>query len=227
MLRLRWWAVLILAGVSSGVVSPASAAETNPSGWLELNAGPDSAMQRLTPGESVHWPVDVHVRGEVATSLESALLPAAAPDLLRGFLSVELRTCSEQWVQDRCGPGQRVLMQRTPLTAAEGLQASLKEPGSSVSSGSYVLLTATLAENAPPEVQGRSTQILVRVDGSGDDPGTGVPDEPGIDGPPGLPAGPQPAWLADTGARLGGFALLGLLAVALGFGLARLRATGS
>lgn len=216
--------VLILAGALSSFAAPAFAAQTDPSGWLELDAGTGSAMQRLTPGESVHWTVDVHVRGEAATSLEMALPPSSASDLLRGFLSVELRVCSEPWAQDQCGSGERVLLQRTPLTAAEGLRTSLKEPGTSASSGSYMLLTATLAEDAPREVQGRSTQILVRVDASGDDPGAGVPDEAGTGAPPGLPDAPSPASLADTGARLGGFALLGLVAVAVGFGLARLRA---
>ncbi len=217
---------LVFACVLVGLYAPAPAsAASEASGWLELDAG--SSVYRLTPGESTHWPVDVHVRGEPATSLEVTLQaePAAA-DLLGKFLSVELRACSRPWVHGQCPAGQTVLVQRTALSSAEGVRTDLMETGTSVSGGAHVLLTASLADEVPLEVQGSRTQILVGVHGSGDDAGNGFGDA-GTGGPPGQLTGPPAGMLADTGARLGGAALLGLLAVAVGYGLARLRATAA
>ena len=209
---------LLLASALLGLSAPASASE--PSGWLELNAGPAGSVHRLTPGGSAHWPVDVVVRGEPATALDVELQPEpGAPDVLRGFLTVELRACAQPWVLDVCESGPRVLVPRTALNAAEGLRADLMEPGNSLSDRAYVLLTATLAEDVPREVQGTRTRILVGVYGSGDDAGTGPSGDPDRQ-----PGGTPPGSLADTGARLGGYALLGLLAVAVGVGLSRLRA---
>lgn len=226
MLRLsRTWLQGLIASGLIGLAAPASAASEEPAGWLELTAGPGTAMQSLTPGGSAQWPLNVHVWGEPATKLEVALkTEREASDLLRNYLSVELRACSQPWAQGQCGPGERLLMPRTPLRAAEGLQASLLGPGSSETSGAYLLLTASLAEDVPVEVQGRATQIAVQVRGSGDDAGTGLAEDAGTGSAPGQSAGPPSGSLADTGARLGGFALLGLLAVAVGFGVARLRA---
>lgn len=188
---------LVLAGTLAGLGPPANAASEEPTGWVELTAGPGTAMHNPTAGGSAMWPVDVHVRGEPGTELELVLEPEpAASDLLR----------------------------KSPLNAADGLQVSLLEPGSSVSDGAFVLLTAFLAQEVPSEVQGSRTQIAVRVHGSGDDAGTRLADDAGAGSLPGQPAAPPSASLANTGARLGGFAVLGLLAVAVGFGLARLRA---
>ncbi|MHC6594284.1 hypothetical protein [Arthrobacter sp. C152] len=207
--------------------SPAHAASDGPAGWLELNAGADGAAYRLTPGGSVHWPVDVLVRGGRATSLEVALEEGpASTELLRSFLAVELRACSEPWVQDVCGAGERVLLDRTALDSSGGVRADLMEPGTAVSDGGYVLLTASLAGDAPREIQGTSTQIVLGFHGAGDDPGSGVSDDAGTE-PPAHSSGPASDRLASTGARLGAFTLLGLLAVAAGFGLARLRAAGT
>ncbi len=226
MLRLRrtWLQGLTAFGLI-GLAAPAAAASEEPAGWLELTAGPGTAMQSLTPGGTATWPVDVHVRGEPATELEVTLASErAASDRLRKFLSVELQACSQPWVQGQCGPGERLLLQRTPLNAAEGLQASLLEPGSSEPIGDYLLLSASLAEDVPVEVQGSATEIAVRVRGSGDDAGAGLTEDAGTGSLPGQSVGPPSGDLADTGARLGGFAVLGLLAVAVGFGFARLRA---
>ncbi|MCU1567194.1 MAG: hypothetical protein JWQ56_2131 [Pseudarthrobacter sp.] len=215
---------LVLACGLAAFGAPAFAAPAEPSGWLEVTAGPGTAMQSLTPGGTAMWPVDVHVPGEPATELEVTLeTEPAASDLLRKFLSVELRACSQPWVQGQCGSGERLLMKRTSLSAADGLQASLLEPGSSLSGGACVLLSASLAEDVPVEVQGNATQIAVLVRGSGDDAGTGPAEVAGAGSIPGQFAGPPSGSLADTGAKLGGFAVLGLLAVAVGFGVARLR----
>ena len=215
---------VILACGMGGLAAPASAASAEPSGWLEVTAGPGSAMHSLTPGGSAQWPVDVHVRGEPATILELTLqTQPGASSLLKRFLSVELQACSRPWVQGRCGAGQRVLLERTALAGTGSTRVDLTEPGLSAGAA-YVLLTATLADDVPREVQGSATQIVLLVQGSGDDAGNGFPGSAGTGGPPGQQAGPPPGSLADTGARLGGFALLGLLAVAVGFGLARLRA---
>ncbi|VXB77839.1 conserved exported hypothetical protein [Arthrobacter sp. 9AX] len=217
---------LILTFGLSGFGVPAVAASEVPSGWLEVTAGPGNAMHNLAPGGSAQWPVDVQVPGERATILQVALHSgSAASGSLRNFLSVEVRACSEPWVQGQCGVGERLLLGRTPLSAAEGLQASLLEPGSADADSAHVVLTVFLADDVPAEVQGSSTQITVGVHGSGDDAGTGLTDGAGPGSLPGKPAGPPSNSLADTGARLGGFALLGLLAVAVGFGLARLRAS--
>ena len=185
-------------------------------------------MHSLTPGASVHWPVDVRVPGEPATVLEVALqVDPGASDLLKRFLSVELRACTQPWVQGQCAAGETVLMQRTALGSADGVRGNLMEPGVAVADGAHVLLTASLAEDVPREVQGSGTQIALLVQGSGDDAGHGFAGDAGSGGIPGQPAGPPSGSLADTGARLGGFALLGLLAVAAGLGLARLRAAAA
>ena len=219
---------LILGCGLSAFGTSAFASSAEPSAWLELDAGPGSAMHSLTPGGSAQWPVNVHVRGEPATNLEVTLrTEPAATDLLGSFLSVELHACSQPWVQGRCGAGERVLMERTALGAAGGLRADLMAPGSLVSEGAYVQLTAFLAEGVPREVQGSRTQIVVLVHGSGDDAGNGLPVDAGTGSLPGQPAGPPSGNLAITGARLGGCAFLGMLAVAVGFGLARLRAAAA
>ncbi|MCP1412218.1 hypothetical protein [Paenarthrobacter sp. A20] len=209
------WTAAVAAVLLLGA-APAVAADGEASGWLELDAGPAGQVHRLTPGGSADWAVDVHVRGEPATSLDVGLQSEpASTEVLRDFLSVELKACSQPWEGSSCAEGQRVLLGRTSLDTAGGVQVDLMEPGSAESTNAYVLLTATLAEDVPREVQGSRTQIVVGVHGSGDD--TGGP------GFPGNPAGPSSGILADTGFRLGGFALLGFGAVAAGFGLARLR----
>lgn len=208
-----------------GATGPAAvAAPDEPSGWVELSAGPGSGMHNLGPGDVAHWPVDVSVRGEAATSLEVSLhTEPASSGLLHEFLSVELRACSRPWVHNRCEAGQRVLLERTAFKEAGGLRVDLTEPGASPPAGGYVLLTASLASDVPQEIQGSATHIVVGFHGSGDDPGNGLTDDKATGTFPGS-SPPQSAALAETGARLGGFTLLGLLAVVTGFGLARLRA---
>lgn len=209
MSRRRRACVLILACGLMIPAAPALGAQQEPSGWLELDAGPAGQVHRLTPGGSADWAVDVRVGGEEAAALEVELQPDGTPEVLREFLSVELRACAQPWVDGVCAEGQRTLMPRTALNSATGARVDLMQPGSSLSDGAHVLLTATLAEDVPREVQGSRTGIVVGVHGSGD--GTAQP------------AGPPSGSLADTGARLGGWALLGLFAVAAGFGFARLR----
>ncbi len=236
MWRRRWpWIAAVAAGLLLGT-PPAVAADGEASGWLELDAGPAGQVHRLAPGGSADWAVDVHVRGEPATSLEVGLQSEpAATEVLRDFLSVELKACSQPWEGSSCAEGQRVLLGRTSLDAAAGLQVDLMEPGSAESTKAHVLLTATLAEDVPREVQGSRTQIVVGVHGAGDDTGgagagggngsggAGSGGNAGSGGFPGNPAGPSSGILADTGFRLGAFALLGAVAVSAGFGLARLR----
>ena len=169
--------------------------------------------------------MDVRVAGEPATTLDVALeVDPGASDLLKRFLSVELRTCPQQWIQGRCAAGETMLLQRTSLNRADGVRVDLTEHGVSVAGGAHVLLTAILADNVPREVQGSGTQLTLRVHGSWEDAGDGSTGPAGSGASPGQPAGPPSGSLADTGARLGGFACLGVLAVAVGFGLARLRA---
>ncbi|SEJ79807.1 hypothetical protein SAMN04487917_11417 [Arthrobacter sp. yr096] len=236
--RRSWFLLAAFAVVLPLGAAPAVAADGEPSGWLELDAGPAGEVHRLTPGGSADWAVDVTVHGEPASSLEVGLRPEpAASEVLRDFLSVELRACSQPWNGGSCPGGQRTLMDPTALASAEGVRVDLLEPGTSSATTAHVLLTATLAVDAPREVQGSRTQIVVGVHGSGDGAGGagnggGGDDGDGGAGPggnagsgafPGNPTGPSSGLLADTGARLGGFALLGLLAVAAGFGMARLR----
>ncbi|MFJ5955963.1 hypothetical protein ACIQC5_08380 [Paenarthrobacter sp. NPDC092416] len=236
-----------LAAVAAGI-APA-AADDGPSGWLELDAGPAGEVHRLTPGDSADWAVDVRAPGEpaswLAIMLESAQagsaaeasaglvgtsgsVIAAAPDLV-DFLSVEVSACAEPWVGGSCGQGERTLLPLTAMNRAEGLWVSLMDPGSSWSKGTYVLLSATLAQDAPAEVQGSRMHLVARVHGSGDQ-GDGDGAGAGLNGAgagqpgAGLNGGlSDQAGLASTGFRLGAAALLGLLAVGVGFGLARLR----
>jgi len=199
-------------------------AEEGPSGWLELDAGPAGEVHRLTPGGTADWVVDVHARGEGAGLLEVWIQPieTAGPESesrLRNFLSVQLRSCEQPWNGGMCASGERSLLEPTDLNLAEGLRLDLMKDGSSWSNGSYVLVSAALAEDVPAEFQGSRTQIVLGVHGSGDavgDPGPGA-----VTARPGGP--PSSIGLADTGARLGGAAMLGVLAVAAGFALARLR----
>ena len=217
-------AALLLAGALVFPGTSAYAAPDDGTGWLELHAGEDKATYHLTPGGSAHWPVDVHVRGQPAVFLEVGLEEGADPDdVLRRHLAVRLQACTEPWVDDRCGAGQRVLLERAALDSSVGVRADLMPADAAVSAGDYVLLTAWLADDVPQEVQGTATQIVVGVHAAGDHPGAGPADDVGA-GPPGESSGPLAGPLADTGARLGAFTLLGLLAVAVGFGLARLRA---
>ncbi|MGF6835017.1 hypothetical protein QF015_003208 [Paenarthrobacter sp. TE4293] len=208
-----WLLGVVMLGAAP--VAPAVAAVGDPpavaaDGWLELDAGPAGEVHQLAPGGSADWPMEVEVHGEPATSLEVGLRPEpAATEVLREFLSVELQACSQPWDGHFCAQGQRVVMPRTSLTSAEGMRVDLMDPGSPETTKAHVLLTATLAADVPREVQGSRTRIVVGVHGSGDVPAN--------------PAGPPSGVLADTGFRLGGFAVLGFLAVAAGFGLARLR----
>ncbi|BCW04361.1 hypothetical protein NtRootA1_04990 [Arthrobacter sp. NtRootA1] len=199
-------------------------AEEGPSGWLELDAGPAGEVHRLTPGGTADWVVDVHARGEGAGLLEVWIQPTetAGPESesgLRDFLSVQLRSCEQPWNGTVCASGERSLLEPTDLNLAEGLRIDLMKDGSTWSNGSYVLVSAALAEDVPAEFQGSRTQIVLGVHGSGD--AVGDPSPGAVTARPGGP--PSSIGLADTGARLGGAAMLGVLAVATGFALARLR----
>ena len=233
--------VLMLgAAPAAPAVADTVTADSDPSGWLELDAGPAGQVHRLTPGGSADWAMDVTVRGEPAASLEVELTSEpGATDVLRDFLSVELRSCAQPWNGGSCPDGHRVLMHRTSLNSAGGVRVDLMDPGNSEPANAHVLLTATLAEDVPREVQGSRTQIIVGFHGSGDGDGNGAGagggngagggggagsgGNAGSGGVPGNPAGPTSGALAETGFRLGGFAFLGVVAVAAGFGLARLR----
>lgn len=200
-------------------------AEEGPSGWLELDAGPAGEVHRLTPGGRADWAVDVQARGEGAGLLEVWIQPTetAGPDSesrgLRDFLSVQLRSCEQPWNGTTCASGERSLLEPTDLNLAEGLRIDLMKDGSTWSNGSYVLVSAALAEDVPAEFQGSRTQIVLGVHGSGD--AAGGPSPGAVTARPGGP--PSSIGLADTGARLGGVAMLGVLAVAAGFALARWR----
>ncbi|MET4540114.1 hypothetical protein ABIE37_001895 [Arthrobacter bambusae] len=225
--------VLMLgAAPAAPAVAAAVGADSDASGWLELDAGPAGQVHRLTPGGSADWAMDVSVRGEPAASLEVGLTSEpGATDVLRDFLSVELRSCAQPWNGGSCADGHRVLMHRTSLNSVGGVRVDLMDPGNSEPANAHVLLTATLAEDVPREVQGSRTQIIVGFHGSGDGEGNGAGagggagsgGNAGSGGVPGNPAGPTSGALAETGFRLGGFAFLGVVAVAAGFGLARLR----
>ena len=226
-MRVTKWAAVPVTALACGLLcsgGPANAAPDDPVAWLELSAGADGAAYRLEPGGSVHWPVDVQVRGEQARSLEVSVEEGtAATELLRSFLAAELRACSEPWVGNECGAGERVLLERTALNSSGGVRADLMEPGTAVSGGGYVLLSVSLAKDAPREIQGTATEIMLGFRGAGDAPDNGFPNDSGTE-PPARSSVPPSDRLAETGARLGAFTLLGLLAVAAGFGLARFRA---
>lgn len=189
----------------------AAPAREQPSGWLELDAGPAGKVHRLAPDGTAEWSVTVLVPGEPATALEFWVEPATvAPGerLLRDHLSVELQACRQPWVDGACASGKEQLLEPTALAEAEGERVQLDAPGAAGSTGTHLLLKAALLGELPPEAAGTRTQIVLGVHGSGDDPGN-----------PGSGSGHLP----DTGARLGGFALLGVCAVAAGFALARMR----
>ncbi|MFK0040260.1 hypothetical protein ACIQTW_10500 [Paenarthrobacter sp. NPDC090517] len=197
-------------------------AQEGPSGWLELDAGPAGEVHRLNPGGRADWAVDVYARGEAAGSLEVWIQPAETPGPdseskgLRDFLSVQLRSCELPWEGTSCAHGEENLLGPTGLNLAEGLRIDLMKDGSTWSRGTYVLVSAALSEDVPEEVQGSRTQIVVGVHGSGDAAGDGA-----ATGRPGGP--PSSVGLAGTGARLAGFAALGVFAVAAGFAFVRFR----
>lgn len=195
-------------------------AEEGASGWLELDAGPAGEVHRLTPGGTADWAVDVHARGEGVGLLEVWIQPTETESTgLRDFLSVQLRSCEQPWDGTMCASGERSLLEPTDLNLAEGLRIDLMKDGSTWSNGSYVLVSAALAEDVPAQFQGSRTQILLGVHGSGD--AAGDPSPGAVTARPG--GSPSSVGLADTGARLAGFAVLGVITVAAGFALARLR----
>ncbi|WP_426005709.1 hypothetical protein ACPFL9_02800 [Paenarthrobacter sp. NyZ202] len=216
-------ALMLQPAPAHALTSDRQPAREEPSGWLELDAGPAGKVHRLTPGGTADWAVAVGVRGEPATALELRLEPGAG--ILRDYLSVTLRTCGQPWDEggpagSTCGAGEDTVLESTALREAEGTRLDLLGETSRAASGSplpdttYVLLTAALAVDAPKDVQGTRTSIVIGVFGSGDDPGGAAARKPGQ-----APSGS----LADTGARLGGFLLLGVLAVVGGFAASRWR----
>ncbi|TVU59302.1 hypothetical protein FQP90_19600 [Paenarthrobacter nitroguajacolicus] len=212
-----------LAGVLLLGAVPAFGADGEPSGWLELDAGPAGQVHHLTPGGSADWAIGIRAPGEAAGTLEIWLEPGANDDAgLRKYLSVELRACDQPWSGGMCPGGHRSLLAPTELNRAEGLRMNLMEPGWAVTRGQYVLVTAWLAKDVPQEMRGSRMKIVVGVRGSGD----GASGDGASGSVPAQPTGPPSSILAETGARLGGFALLGFLAVAAGFGLSRLRGAG-
>jgi hypothetical protein len=224
MLLPRFAALVGLLAVSLLGAVPAHA-QDEPSGWLELDAGPAGEVHRLTPGGRADWTVGVHVPGETAGSLEVWIQPAETAGSedestgLRDFLSVQLRSCEQPWDGTSCASGEQSLLEPTHLALAEGLRIDLMKHGSTWSSGTYVLVTAALAADVPADVQGSRTQLVVGVHGSGDAAGDDTSGEATA-----RPDGPSSSvGLADTGARLVGFAMLGVMAVAAGFALARLQ----
>ncbi|MFJ4171715.1 hypothetical protein ACIPY3_19600 [Paenarthrobacter sp. NPDC089714] len=253
-MRLRSWgfgvaglAVLAAAAVPAGAsVTPDGPPDAPPSGWLEVDGGPAGQVHQLTPGGTAHWAVDVKVQGEPASALEVWLEPgsvAAEEQMLRDHLSVELQACGQPWVDGACAGGLQELLEPTALADAEGARVQLEEPGPAGSPGTYVLVTASLANDAPQEIQGKKTRLVLGVHGAGDD--LGGAGSGGEDGPPGgagsggdgsggdsanHPAepgqgtqAPPSGFLSETGTKLAGFALLGVLAVGAGFALSGLR----
>ncbi|MFE4194271.1 hypothetical protein ACFRJ9_00245 [Paenarthrobacter sp. NPDC056912] len=207
-----------LTVLSVGIAPANAAAQDGPAGWLELDAGPAGEVHRLTPGDHADWAVSVDVPGEVATSLAVTLgsepqpvgaAAGSASENLADFLSVGLRACDQPWVGSTCGQGERTLLTPVAVNLVEDQWISMMEPGTSWSAGTYVLVSASLAEDAPREIQGSRMNLWVGVHGSGDEGGGG---ETG---------------LANSGFRLGGAVVLGVLAVGAGFGLARLRGAGT
>ncbi|WP_347109421.1 hypothetical protein AAHB33_02190 [Paenarthrobacter sp. S56] len=142
--------------------------------------------------------------------------------LLRDHLTVELEACRQPWVDGLCAGGAEHVLGPTALAEAEGERVQLEVPGPGGSTGTHVLLTVALAGDLPQEAEGTRTRIVLGVHGTGDDQGRAGNHE-GRTGDDQGGNGSSPGLLPDTGARLGGFALLGVLAVAVGFALARMR----
>lgn len=209
----RAWVTAALLTFGTLALAPPGNAQELPSGWLELDAGPVGQIHQLEPGGSADWAVDVRIEGEPATALKVELQAAASNsiDVLRNYVTVELRACTQPWADRFCAEEMQVLMPATPLNSASGAQIDLLKSGHIVSDGAYVLLTATLAQDLPQEAQLSQTRIVLGVHGSADETAP-------------APSAPKNG-LAHTGIQLGSYAILGFLTIAVGFLLTRSRRT--
>lgn len=216
--RFRVAATVGLAVLCLVAAAPVSAAAPGDGPDLILTHGSSNPPVVLAPGSTSRWSIGVTTRAVTLHDLKIRLLAdgtlgqLAAPDDLARLVTVEVLSCTTGWVAEACPSGERTVIPATTLSRL-GTPTSLANPDGGIPSGVELLLNVTLSPSAGNSAQGLSTTITARVDAMGE-PAT-APDLPGTG-------------LADTGFRLGAFALLGLGAVLAGVLASRLvRRTGA
>jgi hypothetical protein len=211
----RYAATVALVSLGLLCSAPASAATDGPD--LILTHGGSNPPAVLAPGSTSRWSIGVTARAVTLHDLrmrllaDGPLMELAASDESARVVTVGVRSCTTAWAAAVCRSGENTVIPTTTLSSLGGA-TSLANPDGGIPAGVELLLEVTLSPSAGNSVQGLSTRITARVDAAGE------------------PAGPHDfpgTALADTGFRLGIFALLGLgtvLAGALASKLAGARA---
>ncbi|MHC6223084.1 hypothetical protein [Arthrobacter sp. MMS24-S77] len=188
------------------IAAPASAAGDGPD--LILTHGGSNPPAVLAPGSTSTWSIGVTSRAVTLHDLrlrlraEEPLGQLSASDSLARHVTVDVRSCPGAWVAGACPSGENTVISATTLASLSDTgMVSLANPDGGIPAGVELMLSVTLSPAAGNGVQGLSTRIAARVDALG---------EP-------VSARDFPAMgLADTGFRLGIFAVMGLGAVLAG-----------
>lgn len=186
---------------------------------LILDAGNSRTVNLVGPGQSVHWPIGLTTH---VTRLDSLALSVRAVGPLvqmqsavgaPSLVTIGLASCSSPWIAATCPQHQQSLLGDIPLTALDGTLVRLTDPKVLLAQGVYILVSLTLSDSAAETVQGQTVQVIVTASA------TGVLDSSPPRHHPGVLARHSGA-LATTGQQIVGYAVLGLLAVVCGIGLA-------
>ncbi|MEE6281888.1 hypothetical protein [Georgenia sp. MJ170] len=223
--RRTLWAITVLGGLS--LVPTVAHAETVPTGppapeqgdYLRLDADPGQLL--LSPGDSAQWRVGVDLvdpptPGDIALRIDA---DGSLTDV-EGGMTLSMSWCDAP--DARCEGGTALL----PATPAANLpDAPLQVDG--LSSG-WLLVTATVPEDALRSAQGRELRVAVDAHAQGSD-APAPDDEPSTpaDTPPASTSAPDavepPGRLTTSGAPLLAPALLAAASVLVGAGLAGAR----
>ncbi|WP_423183038.1 hypothetical protein [Arthrobacter sp. NyZ413] len=204
--------VPVVLGLVAAAPVPAAAAADGPD--LILTHGGSNPPAVLVPGSTSRWSIGVTTRAVTLHDLKIRLLAdaplgqlAASDDLAR-LVTVEVLSCATGWAARTCPSGEKTVIPPRPLSSL-GTPTSLANPDGGIPSGVELLLNVTLSPSAGNSAQGLSTRITARVDAMGE---------------PATAQDVRGTGLANTGFRLGIFALLGLGAVLAGTFAARFAA---
>lgn len=161
-----------------------------------VSIGDRAEMAAMRAGVPVHWQVGVLVRAGEPGQVDVALAAEGSSGLR---LHLDIRSCTQRWVEARCPGTETVVGEARPIVPGSGYEPLLSMRGDGER---WILVSATI-----PEPASGTVELTMRAAGAGEERVV----SPG-------PIGPLP----DTGGSVWWAVLLGCGAVATGLGAAGL-----
>ena len=169
-------ALVAFGGLS--VAQGAAAVDTIDNGepgmlWLESSPLPEWT-EAMEPGDVAHWPVttmlSVDATGDLSLELEHSGALASDADGLR----LRLERCDEPWEGETCAPGAELIEDGALAGIPSNSLYDLGQiPGGD--RGPYFLLTLSLPEVMPVELQGQQADLALGFTAFGDTASITVP----------------------------------------------------